>query len=293
MRPLESNCGTRAAVIFVLALALASIHAPSARGYIGAEGEPFFGISGYFKTPPRYDEPVALQIRIWGESEYDLPVTSVARISVPDGIEVLSGDTVSVARVDRHMRRRPERVIQLVVRPARYGSYVIRGSLAIDAGEEHGADETDFYLTLEVTPNGVTYARAPRTTRYENVRHGQRYRYGGRYLVPIDTTQSLLEEEITEKAKPIVQEAASCHGCPGPLPAVVPFLVMVGSDGRIRGSRFLDIQEEGTGGGTMAPDLVAAAGSVLPGWQFAPAKAAGLPVADYLVVRVPVKDGQP
>jgi len=263
--------------------------ATPARAGLGAEGEPAFGISGYFKSPPKLNQPTILQIRVWGENEYQPPATGVARISIPDGIAVLSGDTVSVAHVDRRTRRRAERVFQLVIRPERYGSYLIRGWLAIDAGEERGADETDFYLPLTITPDTVTYAHAPRPTRFENVRHGQRYRYGGRYLVPIDSSQALLEEEITEKARPTAQEAASCHGCPGPLPTVVPFVVMVGSDGRVRESRFLDIQEQGT----TDPALVAAASAALSSWQFEPAKANGLPVADYVVVHVPVKDGQP
>ncbi len=288
MRLLASSHSSRAAAL-VLALAAASIAASPARAGLGAEGEPTFGISGTFKSPPRLDQPTTLQIRVWGETEYDQPVTSVARISVPDGIEVLSGDTVSVARVPRRARRRAERLFQLVLRPARYGSYVIHGHLGIDAGEEHGADETDFVLPLTIEPDTVVYARAPHATRYENVRHGQRYRYGGRYLVPIDSSQALLEEDITEKAKPVVEAAASCHGCPGPLPTVVPFVAMVGTDGRVRESRFLDIQEQGT----TDPALVAAASAVLSGWQFDPAKANGLPVADYVVVRVPVKDGQP
>ena len=73
------------------------------------------------------------------------------------------------------------------------------------------------------------------------------------------------------------------------MPTVVPFVVMVGSDGRVRESRFLDIQEQGT----TDPALVAAASAALSSWQFEPAKANGLPVADYVVVHVPVKDGQP
>ena len=288
MRPLASRNLCRA-LAFVCALGAASIQAAPARAGLGAEGEPAFGISGYFKSPPKLDQAITLQIRVWGENDYEPPATSVARIVIPDGIRVISGDTVSVTRVDRLTKRRPERVILLVIRPERYGTYLIRGSLRIDAGEARGVDETDFYLPLDIQPDGVTYARAPRSTRYENVRHGQRYRYAGLYLVPIDSTQALLEEEITRKARPTVQEAATCHSCPGPLPTVVPFVVMVGSDGRVRESRFLDIQEEGT----TDPALVAAASEVLSRWEFEPAMANDLPVADFVVVRVPIHDGQP
>jgi hypothetical protein len=180
-------------------------------------------------------------------------------------------------------------VVSLVIRPVRAGRYVIRGRLELDAGEEHGNDQTDFNLPLTLEQDAPAVAQAPRVTRYENVRHGQRYRYAGRYLVPIDSTQALLEEEITAKPKPIAEGVASCHGCAGPPRILVPFVVMVGSDGRIRDSRFLDIQEEGT----TEPNLVAAASDALSHWQFEPAKAGAMPVADYVVVRVMVEDVQP
>jgi hypothetical protein len=279
----------KAAAIWVVALAILPIAASTARAQLGNEGEPAFGISGYFRTPPRLNEATTILVRVWGEDSYEQSITSVARISLPDGIELVSGDTVSVAHVYHHSRRHAERVFQLVIRPVRPGSYVIRGWLGIDAGEERGADESDFYLSLDIGPDTVTYARAPRPTRFENVKHGQRYRYAGRYLVPIDSTQALLEEEITDKAKPELREPAICPNCPGPLPAVVPFVVMVGSDGRIRESRFVDMQEEGT----MDPALIAAAAQALKRWEFEPARAGDRAVADYVVVRVPVLTGQP
>jgi hypothetical protein len=279
----------RPASIVITILLLAVPTATPARANLGAEGEPTFGISGWFKTPPRLNEDATLLVRIWGGDGYDHPVTSAARISIPEGIQIVSGDTVSVARVDRHSRRRAERVVSLVVRPVRAGSYVIRGRLEIDAGEEHGTDETDFNLPLALEPDTLPVVQAPRVTRYENVRHGQRYRYAGRYLVPIDSTQALLEEEITQKPKPTVEGVASCHGCAGTPRVLVPFVVMVGSDGRIRDSRFLDLQEEGT----TDPNLVAAASAALAHWEFEPAKAGAVPVADYVVVRVMVEDGQP
>lgn len=281
--------GARVAACLSTALAALFVGAPLAGANPGAEGEPAFGISGYFKFPPRINEPSPLLVRVWGEDAYDGPVTSIARISVPEGIEVVSGDTVSVAHVSRRSRKHAGRVFQIMIRPVRVGSYVIRGWLGIEAGEERGSDETDFLLPIEVRPDTVIYARAPRATRFETVRGGQRYRYGGRYLVPIDSTEALLEDEITEKPKPLTQEAALCAGCAAPLPTVVPFVVMVGRDGRLHDSRFLDMDEQGT----MDPDVVAAASGALARWTFEPARVDGRPVADYVVVRVPVRGREP
>ncbi len=289
MKPLARIRPGPGAALIIAWLAAISIPAPSASANSGAEGEPGFGISGYFKTAPRLDEPTTLLVRVWGEDTYDRPITSVASISVPEGIEVLRGDTVSVVHVSRYARKHAGRLIQLVIRPVRIGIYQIRGCLRIEGGDEHGSDETDFLLPLTVEPDTVIYARAPRATRFENVRRGQRYRYAGPYLVPIDSTQALLQEEITDKAKAKTQEPADCPNCPGPLPAVVPFVVMVGSDGRVRESRLLDMEYAGT----VDPALVAAAAGALARWEFTPALAGDRPVADYVVVRVPVRNGQP
>src|SRR2546430_823508 len=132
-----------------------------ARASLGAEGEPAFGISGYFKTPPKLGQPTTLLVRVWGEDSYDVPVTSVARISVPEGIRVISGDTLSIKHVNQWSRRRADRLIPIVIRPERAGSYRIRGSLEVDAGPEHGADQTDFVLSVDLEQDTVAYSRAP------------------------------------------------------------------------------------------------------------------------------------
>jgi hypothetical protein len=290
MRPSARIQSLRAVTSFLAGFALASVAVSTAAANPGSEGEPAFGISGWFNSPPpRLDLTGEILIRIWGEDAYDPPVTSVARISLPDGIELVSGDTVSVNQVVKRSRKRVERVMRLVIRPVRTGRYIIRGRLGIDAGPERGADETEFLLPLEIGPDTPTEAHAPRVTRFETVRHGQRYRYAGPYLVPIDSTQALLEEEITLKARPKEQEPARCPDCPGPLPAVVPFVVMVGSDGSVRETRYLDIQEEGA----IDPLVVTYAAEALARWKFEPARAKDLAVADYLIVRVPVRNQAP
>lgn len=289
MRPSARIQGLRAATSFLAGFALASIAGFPASANPGSEGEPAFGISGWFHSPPRLNEATTVLVRIWGEDSYDPPATSVARISIPPGLELVSGDTVSVYQHIKRSRKRAERVVRLVIRPVKPGSYVIRGWLGIDAGPERGADETDFLLPLEITSDAPAVMRAPRTTRFESVRHGQRYRYAGPYLVPIDSTQALLEEEITLKARPKEQESAKCPDCPGPLPAVVPFVVMVGSDGSVRETRYLDIQE----GGAIDPLVVTFAAEALARWKFEPARANDRTVADFLVVRVPVRNEAP
>ena len=284
----QVQCRAMIAGVILFTAAL-SLHGQPVQANPAAEGEPAFGISAYFVEAPRLLKPTPLLVRVWGEDSYLGPVVSVACVSVPPGIEVVSGDTVRVTHVSNRGRRQAERRSKIMIRPTELGSYIIRGTLRIDAGEDRGVDETEFVLSLEVRADTVLYARAPRATRFENVRGGQRYRYAGRYLVPIDSTEALLEDEIDQKPKPGLQENALCLACHGPLPAVVPLVVMVGSDGVVRDTRYLDLDEEWAAD----PASVEAARRAVEKWTFEPARAGDRPVADYVVVRVPVRAGAP
>ena len=255
----------------------------------GAEGEPWFGISAHFLRAPRLYGETPILVRVWGENRYGRSVTSSVHITVPEGIEVISGQTLSVTSPTGGLRAKPERKWQVVLVPRRQGSYEIRGTLKIDAGPERGVDETDFVLSLEVGPDTVIYSRAPRATRFERVWEGQRYRYAGQYLVPIDSSEAVLQDEIDRRPEVVRQTAATCSACSGDLPVLVPLAVIVGKDGLPREARYLDISEEGT----IDPAIVAAAKEALPQWQFAPASSKGRPVVDFLVIRVPVKAPTP
>lgn len=269
----------------VLCLVVAFFAAATARTEGAADGEPAFGITAWFVKPPRPFRESPLLVRVWGENTYGNQVQSTAHISVPEGIQVVSGPTLSVASSSVGRRAKPERKWQILLRPLSPGVYEIRGTLRIDAGPDHGVDETDFVIPLEVRGDTVL-ARSPRPTRFEHVREGQRYRYAGRYLVPIDSSEAVLQDEIDQKPQVVRQEAAACSTCAGTLPAVVPLVVMVGSDGLLREARYLDIIEVGE---EIDPTIVQAAKEALVKWAFAPATSRGRPVADYLVVRVPVK----
>ncbi len=269
------------AVAAVAALALGGI---PARANPGAEGEPSFGISAHFLRPPRLHQETPLLVRVWGENTYGGRVTGTAHISVPEGVQVVSGQTLSVSSRWGGARAKPERKWQVVLVPRRSGSYEIRGTLKIDAGPERGIDETDFVLPLEVRADTVIYSRAPRPTRFEHVMEGRRFRYGGQYLVPIDSSEAVLQDEIDRRAQIVRQEAVVCSTCTGVLPAMVPLVVMVGRDGLSREARYLDISDEET----IDPTVVAAAKEALAHWEFAPAASRGRPVADFLVIRVRV-----
>lgn len=269
---------------FCLVVVLLGTLAPTLAGG-AAEGEPAFGITAWFVKPPRLSQESPLVVRVWGENTYGNRVESTVQISVPEGIRVVSGPTFSVASSSAGRHARSERKWKILLRPTKPGVYEIRGTLRIDAGTDRGVDEAEFAIPLEVQSDTVV-AGSPRPTRFEHVQQGQRYRYADHFLVPIDSSEALLQEEIDQKPQVVRQEAAVCSVCAGTLPAVVPLVLMVGSDGLLREARYLDIIEVGE---EIDPTIVQAAKEALPRWIFAPATSRGRPVADYLVVRVPVK----
>src|SRR5690349_6405005 len=89
MRRLASIAIARKPLWIAAILLFVAVLAPPARANLGAEGEPTFGISGWFKNPPRLNEEATLLVRIWGGDASDHPVISAARISIPEGIEVV------------------------------------------------------------------------------------------------------------------------------------------------------------------------------------------------------------
>jgi len=272
----------RALLLLTIALIGALIPAPAPGA---AEGEPEFGITAWFAKPPLLSKDAPLLVRVWGENAYGNPIGSTALITVPEGIRVISGATFSAVSASGGKRAKSERKWQIVLRPTDIGIYEIRGTLTIDRGPDRGVDEAEFAIPLEVRSD-TSFAGPPRPTRFEHVRAGQRYRYAGSYLVPIDSSEVMLQEEIDQKPRVVHQETAACSTCAGALPARVPLVVMVGSDGLLREARYLDIIEVGE---EIDPTIVRVAEEALARWVFAPATSRGRPVADYLVVRVPVK----
>ncbi|MBI4363871.1 MAG: hypothetical protein HY568_00420 [Candidatus Latescibacteria bacterium] len=96
----QIQCAVMTAALMLLLGFAFGLGARPARANPGAEGEPAFGISAYHVEPPQLLEATPLLVRVWGEDTYGRPIESVARVSVPDGIDVVSGDTV---RVTRHL----------------------------------------------------------------------------------------------------------------------------------------------------------------------------------------------
>src|SRR5262249_36596641 len=127
-------------------------------------------------------------------------------------------------------------------------------------------------------------------TQLELHKDGARFRYGGRWLVPLDSGEPTITESRLDqggiKARAVVTQVAK-----RPSPSRVAradtlrFLVVIDPHGRVRESHLVggpirSAWEQG--------EWLAAGRAALARWQFEPARASGQAVSDWLMVDVPV-----
>ena len=139
-------------------------------------------------------------------------------------------------------------------------------------------------IPLVIRTDSVRVIEPPRPTRYERIRDGQRFRFADGYLVPIETSEALLESEIAVKPRVLYPSLESAQRNAASRSAGVPFVAMIGNDGRLMAAEFI----EEPGGEPYDSHQIETARQLLEDWKFAPAQAHGHAVADYLIVRVPL-----
>ncbi|HEX7077971.1 MAG TPA: hypothetical protein VF363_06085 [Candidatus Eisenbacteria bacterium] len=247
---------------------------------------PEFSISAYFMGEPGYLRESSLKVNVWGGAQYDSLAKGHARIAIPEGIQLVSGDTLRDVLLSPFVSRPPsDRGWSVTIRPMRTGTYTIRGDLTVDEGPERGRDESGFELSLDVRADTTIFAPTPRVTRFEKVREGRRFRYADGLLVPIDSTETFLESEITSKPR-VVREARAIapRGAGTPRDGVA-FVAIVGADGSLIDA--MPVEEPGSLG--FGPEILGPAEEALASFRFAPAIAQGRAVPDYLALRVRFK----
>jgi len=168
------------------------------------------------------------------------------------------------------------------IRGAKPCSTSVRVLLSVQL-DPNQVDEVEVNLPVVITTQSVTFS-IPREVRTETVRNGQRYRYGGLYLVPIDAPEEVALSDIKEGPTVIEEQPVKCSQCSSELKEV-PFVVFVGRDGRLLSSRMLD-----PGGRVkISAEIAKAAEEALHYWKFSPARTKFHPVAHWTFVQVPVE----
>lgn len=239
---------------------------------VGLEGAERFAFGAWVIGTPRLGQPVALRVTMRGA--YADTVVGVAHVSLPAGLQLVSGDTLRRAHPARG-----DGEWEVTFIPILLGRHDIRGNLSI-VDLDGSIDESEFALPLEVRSDTVIVTSS-RMIRVELVRGAQRYRYGGEYLVPIDGPEYIMQGDIANKPK-ILQRQSAVDSLSRSASAVrVPFVVFIDRQGRLRDARLR--------GGSRNVQVERLAREALQRWTFAPATTrAGQPVDDWLEVRVEV-----
>jgi len=89
----------------------------------------------------------------------------------------------------------------MTIRPRQAGRCELRLHLQVQLGAKWGVDQTDLVTALEIRTDSIRVIEPPHPTRFERLHDGQRFRFADGYLVPIKTSEALLESEIAVKPR--------------------------------------------------------------------------------------------
>lgn len=215
---------------------------------------------------------------------YSTSVVANAVIRLGSNLEWIAGDSVHVASVSYRGDVSGKDRWNVDVRVVADGVTEIRGTISVSP-QPNRVDEREVVLPVLVTKGVVTFGQQ-RRVRAETVRGGQRYRYGGEFLVPIDRSEAVTGPDIQEGVKVTRKVDAICRACAPDSIQELQFVVFVNRDGSVHSSRLLG---EGSSGKGVVPAMVDAAKETLTQWRFTPSRTKSGPVADWTIVAVRVR----
>jgi len=247
--------------------------------WLGGEGPPFaFSAGGNGARRPGDTLTVVMAV---GGRYWDDPAVAF-HVTIPRSLRVLSGDTTRAGRLSTTAGN-----YTLKLLPRLTGSFVVEGRLRIEGGGRR--DDAAFAMSIAVRPDTIIVDHS-HYTLLESTRNGHRYRYGDWWLIPIDSTEASIVEQDFEasgtRAQPVARPNAVCRTCPSIVGAdSVRFVVIVGSDGRVRDWGLLPSPSNP---GAVHAAVAAAAEEALKRCTFTPARFNGRAVSDWLYVTVSV-----
>ena len=263
--------GNRAVLLFMLVLACPS----SGRASITREGTAGFVVELY--ASPRTDKN-----GLWGvtakafSDQHSKDTAATLRIEVGKSAAVADGETVQTVYPARRAR------IQLRMRTVSDGPLRIVGSLRIPGDNPTSYDYTETVMELDVRGDSISVLQSW-VNQAVAVRNGNRFRYGGEYLVAIDDNEIDPPRQYLSRARVIRSESITCHNCADVDTLEVPIVVTVGRNGTVawvRPGRLDNIK--------ISDKVWSAIADGVKRWEFRAAMSPRGPVADYLVLKVPV-----
>jgi hypothetical protein len=267
------------AIAASLAIWLSPFQAGASSQY--GEGAPRFSIFPQVIESGGPKDPFRILLTMAGQGPSH--ALGKATVTIGKGLEWVEGDRVHAGHPSDFWKGPRDNQWSVRVRASEPGSTAVRVLMSVQVGPNQ-VDEVVMNLPVVITAHGVTFA-IPRPVRMETVRNGQRFRYGGLYLVPIDVPEEVTSADIKDGPTVIEQQPLKCSQCPSELKEVA-FVVFVGRDGRLLSSRMLELGGEAK----ISAETAKGAEEALQHWKFSPARTKkSRAVAHWTFVRVPVE----
>jgi hypothetical protein len=167
-----------------------------AEGFPGSDGGPDFSVFlESAEAQPSTRESIKILVSM--TSEWSMPARS--EIMLGPNLKWKSGDRVHTGHPGPRWQGEPDRAWTIELRAVREGRTYVRASYfcQIDDGYIH---EMVVELPLQVDSDSVRFSEA-RPVRVETVRMGERFRYAGEFLVPIDGPEDVVPGDIVTRAR--------------------------------------------------------------------------------------------
>jgi hypothetical protein len=212
-----------------------------------------------------------LAVWTWSRPHAD-PATAKLEVT---GAAVVDGPTARQIAETEHWLWR------VTLKKLESGPVEIRGTLRVPRAEPGSYDYCENILKLDVQGHDVI-VRENRKTEEISVRGANWFRYGGEYLVAIDSTDVDFPHQIERRPQIVAAPDVECPACSLSNPVEIPLAVTVGKKGDVTWIR----PDPPYGSGPVDGRFWKAAAEGVRRYKFRPALSQGKPIADYAVVQV-------
>lgn len=226
-------------------------------------------------------EPVSLLVSVDGA--YERNSTATVSIQLPEGAKLVAGDLVRLIHPSAAWRGPADREWELRFVPGAPSLGQVRLNVRHVSSDGYHIDEGDYVMSVG-PPSAETANGRFEPVREETIRKGIRFRYSGFALIPIDGPEYVTTQHLSVRARALGGPPGVCRSCNvSGSEDSVRFLAVISREGRLLEARVL-----GRAPGSPLSAAAKAARAALDLWNFSPAQAPIGPVADWVILFVPI-----
>jgi hypothetical protein len=220
----------------------------------------------------------------WVPTAMGMPCRVRVQVVLPGCVACVGGDTVAMRELNVETRQ-DVRSLTTSVTPASPGQGVIEATATFTYPGNRCQDTVVLWVPISVVGGQikVTAVEEPIPTRLCS---NGIWRWSPDILIPVETAEPVLEEELATHRKAIsrtTMQAVDCDECAKG--DAVSFVLAIDKDGRMLGARHTPL----VGQGEHSEDVIAEAKARLGATSWSPASFRGHAVGDWAFVTVPLR----